>query len=73
MDNQSVLPNSKFNSRGQDQTSERRILGIDPGLQITGYGIIEGSSSGPKVCEAGVIRANDDTEASDLAQRIRSV
>jgi crossover junction endodeoxyribonuclease RuvC len=50
-----------------------RILGIDPGLQITGYGVIEGSSSAPKVCEAGVIRANDDTEASDLAQRIRSL
>jgi len=50
-----------------------RILGIDPGLQITGYGVIEGSSSGPKVCEAGVIRTNDDTEASDLAQRIRSL
>ncbi len=73
MDNQSVLPNSKYNSRGRDQTSERRILGIDPGLQITGYGVIEVSASGPKVCEAGVIRTNDDTEASDLAQRIRSL
>ncbi len=49
------------------------ILGIDPGLQITGYGVIEVSSRGPKVCEAGVIRANDDTEASDLAQRVRSL
>ncbi len=73
MDNQSVLPNSKFNSRGRDQTSERRILGIDPGLQITGYGVVEVSASGPKVCEAGVIRTNDDAEASDLAQRIRSL
>jgi len=50
-----------------------RILGIDPGLQITGYGVIDVSSDGPKVCEAGVIRTNDDTEASDLAQRIRSL
>jgi crossover junction endodeoxyribonuclease RuvC len=49
------------------------ILGIDPGLQITGYGVIEGSSSAPKVCEAGVIRTNDDKEASDLAQRVRSL
>ena len=50
-----------------------RILGIDPGLQVTGYGVIEGSSSAPKVCEAGVIRTTGETEASDLAHRVRSL
>jgi crossover junction endodeoxyribonuclease RuvC len=34
-----------------------RILGIDPGLHITGYGVIETASGRPTVCEAGVIRA----------------
>jgi crossover junction endodeoxyribonuclease RuvC len=34
----------------------RRILGIDPGLQVTGYAVIEAAARGPKVCEAGVIR-----------------
>lgn len=35
-----------------------RILGIDPGLAITGYGLIESSSKGIKVIEAGVIRSD---------------
>ena len=34
-----------------------RILGIDPGLGITGYGVIEVSGKKPKVIEAGVIRS----------------
>ena len=33
-----------------------RILGIDPGLNITGYGVLEFSPAGVKLCEAGVIR-----------------
>jgi crossover junction endodeoxyribonuclease RuvC len=38
-------------------TNALRILGIDPGLNITGYGVIEvAACSAPKVCEAGVIR-----------------
>lgn len=35
----------------------QRILGIDPGLNITGYGVIEiVPGRAPKVCEAGVVR-----------------
>lgn len=33
-----------------------RILGIDPGLNITGYGVLEVSRNTVKVCEAGVVR-----------------
>jgi crossover junction endodeoxyribonuclease RuvC len=33
-----------------------RVLGIDPGLNITGYAVLEASASGPIVCEAGVVR-----------------
>src|SRR5271170_2153726 len=33
-----------------------RVLGIDPGLNVTGYAIVEPSSRGPFVVEAGVIR-----------------
>ncbi len=34
-----------------------KILGIDPGLAITGYGLIEAQSSSKiKLVEAGVIR-----------------
>ena len=35
-----------------------RILGIDPGLGITGYGVIEVYGKKVKVIEAGVIRSN---------------
>ena len=33
-----------------------RVLGIDPGLNVTGYGVLEVSNNGPRVCEAGVVR-----------------
>ena len=36
-----------------------RILGIDPGLNITGYGILERDNGAIKVIEAGVIRPNN--------------
>ena len=33
-----------------------RILGIDPGLNITGYGVLEAVGGRLRLCEAGVIR-----------------
>lgn len=33
-----------------------RILGIDPGLQLTGYGVIEYHPTRPRLIDAGVIR-----------------
>lgn len=33
-----------------------RVLGIDPGLRLTGYGCIEGDERSPRLVEAGVIR-----------------
>jgi crossover junction endodeoxyribonuclease RuvC len=50
----------------------RRILGIDPGLGITGYGVIEITSSRPALCEAGIIRTADD-DATDMASKVLSV
>jgi crossover junction endodeoxyribonuclease RuvC len=46
----------------------RRILGIDPGLQVTGYGVVEAKASGPAVCEAGIVRSTGP--AGDMASRI---
>ena len=34
----------------------QRILGIDPGLNVTGYGVIDVACSTPVLCEAGVVR-----------------
>jgi crossover junction endodeoxyribonuclease RuvC len=50
----------------------RRILGVDPGLHTTGYGVLEVTPRRPRVCEAGIIRPADDG-ATDLASRIHSV
>lgn len=33
-----------------------RILGIDPGLNVTGYGVLEVDSRGIQLCEAGIVR-----------------
>ncbi len=47
-----------------------RIIGIDPGLRITGYGVIEVNPAGVKVLEAGTI-----TPASQipLEQRLQKI
>ena len=44
-----------------------RILGIDPGLRITGYGVIDYDSRRPKLIDGGVLRL--DVKAS-LADRL---
>jgi crossover junction endodeoxyribonuclease RuvC len=44
-----------------------RILGIDPGLQLTGYGVIDCLSPRPSLVDAGVIRLN---ARADLAARL---
>lgn len=52
-------------------TRSSRILGIDPGLNITGYGVIEVGPLRPQVCEAGVIRTASTLR--DMASRVASV
>ncbi len=47
-----------------------RILGIDPGLRCTGYAVIERTSSGPYLCEGGVIRS---TKGKSLGQRVQEI
>lgn len=49
-----------------------RIVGIDPGLNITGYGVIEtnGSSGEITLIEAGIVRTN---AADSLANRLSEI
>jgi crossover junction endodeoxyribonuclease RuvC len=54
-------------------TNQPRILGIDPGLQITGYAVVEHGPGGPQVCEAGVIRTSEGRALPDLAPRLCSL
>ena len=40
-------------------SSADRILGIDPGLNVTGYGVLELCDRRLRLCEAGVVRGGD--------------
>ena len=50
--------------------SAPRILGVDPGLNVTGYAVVAIETSTPRLCEAGVIRT---TARASLAHRIAEV
>src|ERR1700732_3582188 len=50
-----------------------RILGVDPGLQVTGYAVIESGLRAPRVCEAGVIRSAEGRATTDMAPRVRAL
>ena len=54
-------------------TPGHRILGVDPGLQVTGYAVLEAAARGPIVCEAGVIRTAEGRQTPDMAQRVLSL
>jgi crossover junction endodeoxyribonuclease RuvC len=42
-----------------------RILGIDPGLQLTGYGVVDFGPTQPKLIDGGVIRLNPKSPLAD--------
>ena len=42
-----------------------RILGVDPGLDRTGYGVVDQSSSGLRLIEAGLIRTRSGQPLAD--------
>lgn len=44
-----------------------RYLGLDPGLNRTGYALLERTASGPKLMEGGVLRSSP---SDTLAQRV---
>lgn len=49
----------------------RRVLGIDPGTAVTGYGLVETRAGrGPRLVECGVIRTS---ARNSLARRIREI
>ena len=51
-----------------------RILGIDPGLQVTGYGVVEVRDRRPVVCEAGVVRGTaHERQKLDMTARLTNL
>ena len=53
-----------------DQPNEIKVLGIDPGLNITGYGVVSIKGSQISVVEAGVVRSK---RTHDLGKRLESI
>ena len=55
-------------------SSANRILGIDPGLNVTGYGVLDVTESGLKLCEGGIVRSRPrNTLTERLAEIHRGV
>lgn len=50
-----------------------RVVGIDPGLNVTGYAVVEPGVNGPRVVEAGVIRARADRPGAALGPRLDTI
>ena len=47
-----------------------RILGIDPGLNTTGYGVLEIVDQRPRLIEAGIVRGKSRDSVQDRVQEI---
>ena len=45
-----------------------RIVGFDPGLNITGYGVVEWSGRGLRLLEAGTVRSRSELLETRLAE-----
>ncbi len=57
------IPQSEF-------LNPMRILGIDPGLNTTGYGVLEIVDRQPRLVEAGVVRGKSRRSLTDRIKEI---
>ena len=58
------------NGRSSEPSVAERYMGIDPGLNRTGYAVLDRSTGGPTVREGGVIRS---TRSLSLAERVHEI
>jgi crossover junction endodeoxyribonuclease RuvC len=47
-----------------------RVVGIDPGLRVTGYGVLDGEGQRAALVEAGTVSAD---ESGEMAERLRCI
>ena len=52
----------------ESQSPPLRVVGFDPGLNTTGYGVVEWSGAAVRLVEAGTIRPRSDSLESRLAE-----
>ena len=50
-----------------------RVLGIDPGLQVTGYGLLQARGARVRVVEAGVVRTDAKQPLAERLQRLHGL
>lgn len=55
---------------GNGASAGTRILGVDPGLRVTGYAVLAAEPAGPVLCEGGVVRSGT---AATQEQRIAEI
>lgn len=48
----------------------RRVVGIDPGLNVCGYGVLEAAGRSVRIVEAGVVRS---VRSRSLAERVKQI
>jgi crossover junction endodeoxyribonuclease RuvC len=65
-----MASNAMSSSPAPPIESPLRILGIDPGLNITGYGVLEAIGGRLRVCEAGIVRGKSK---GSLARRLAEI
>jgi crossover junction endodeoxyribonuclease RuvC len=49
---------------------EMKILGIDPGLRVCGYAVIEAGAAGEKLIEAGILQTARDSSIEEKLNQI---
>lgn len=49
------------------------MLGLDPGSQTTGFGVVESGPEGTRYLASGAIRAGSGTSAAAFAQRLQAI
>jgi len=54
-------------------TTRRIILGLDPGLETTGYGVLDLTPAGVRVAEGGVLRSAVGRVPVDMGDRVKSL
>lgn len=59
MEADGISENGGKSGPGGAKPSDDSIMGVDPGLAATGYGIIAGMGASPSIVEAGVIRSRE--------------
>jgi crossover junction endodeoxyribonuclease RuvC len=47
-----------------------KVLGIDPGLNTTGYGVLDFAAGQPRLVEAGIVRGKS---SATLSERVREI